>query len=270
MKMALQKTVKRLRSLLRSSLVYDTWKHMRAKPSGIFYSVLFDAFFVFLAWLFGTLLGELTAGQTGNALFYRMAYLAVFIAAYSSLKFMVLKTAKSFFGRDSLAMEKIWRLIVLNIFVLGFSLAVFALLNLLALASVKKEALPAVGISIYVVMLVFAYLFINLSHSAFASDGMAGMKAWRHIWKSFWAGIKAVFLSFRRYYPVVVLFVIASVLLALLSIVLDIAIRLALKPEVLSAQYLNIALGLAYFSVAVYYAVHVFSRVYLLRAISKG
>ncbi|MBS3109100.1 hypothetical protein J4227_01055 [Candidatus Woesearchaeota archaeon] len=242
----------------KASLMRSTLQNIVSQPRNLLLAFLFDLAFVFIAYILRfTILDMLASTMPVAAGWAAALHLLAIIIFYSAIKFIVLVLISEYSQKKQRQdYSRIMPFIILNA-------ALGLILTILLLMPILVNLIPvSQGLAIFIywaymaTALAFFYLWLNLSHSFF----IIGNGAFGSLGK----GLKFTLTQFRKHSGVAGLFVSAALVIAVLVLLMDLGLRLALNAETINISYPRIAMWLTYATLFIFYLLHAFCRAYFL------
>jgi hypothetical protein len=105
-----------------------------------------------------------------------LVYFALAVVLYSFFKFSIMRGVRSLFGSKKTGYSMFSRFLLLNILLLGLFSAVFIILSLIFITTIRLDALATVRDVFYTLLAISAYISINTAHASFM-DGKGVMQS---------------------------------------------------------------------------------------------
>lgn len=251
---------------IKKTLFLEVFRKIKSAPSLFFYMLLFDAMFLLSIYSANKIVGVFSEGRVIlpiYALAYMAVYFLIFAALYSFFKYSVLHFISSMFEKSELNFGRFGKFYLVNVivfFLFGFTF--FILSSVIPFLIVESYQKLILRIAL-ILFIFFAYSFLNLCHSFFASGK-----------RPVSAALRFTFKKIKSYIPVFlssVLFLLAYfIIYAIIGLILK--YTLFSKPVPMSYNAIYNAI-FSIVTIVVFYLINAFNRIYfylIVKSKNKG
>ncbi|MDO8741190.1 MAG: hypothetical protein Q7J54_06490 [Candidatus Woesearchaeota archaeon] len=240
---------------IKKTLFLEVFRKIKPAPSLFFYMLLFDAMFLLSIYSANKIVGVFSEGRIIlpiYALAYMLLYFLIFAALYSFFKYSILHFIKSMFEKSDLNFGRFGKFYLINIIIFFVFGAIFFILSAIIPFLIVESYQKLVLRIALILFLFFAYSFLNICHSYFAS-GKNPVSA----------ALSFTFKKIPSYIPVFlgsVLFLLAYfIIYAIIGLIMK--YTLFSKPVPMSYNTIyNAAFSIV--TIVIFYLINAFNRVY--------
>jgi len=246
--------ISKIKKRFRESLFLKSLKLIIKKPQNLLYFILFDLLFILAVYALSKIFSYVPVPKSFSiALLYSLLNFTIFVFVYSFFKYAVLDYIVSFMKKTEFSFKRLKDFFMLNVLLFLVFSIVMVLVNMILVFSVKQEYMQIFLSVVSIIVFIFIYTLMNISHSFFVLGS-----TWK---ESFFRANSVVFKKMKKYLPVYGFSILVLIIIMLIGNLVFVLLKPLMQSKVLN--FYQVYMTVYYIVTMLFmYALHIVNRLY--------